>query len=163
MLRLKCALLCYSVCTLPERHPGSLTGRYETLEETEVYAANAREIAALSGSDCTVTECYDALAARAMKDVRSMLAETGYGPSDSIFLKGQSFWQAALDEEVKPLYLEADEARKQDIGAWRVTLDSLLPGERDLLMLLYPEAPEIPEELTMDLYRDAVLLAESIR
>ena len=44
-----------------------------------------------------------------------------------------------------------------------VTLDSLLPGEKSLLMLLYPEAPEIPEELTMDLYRDAVLLAESIR
>ena len=163
MLRLKCAQLCYSVSTLPERHLSSLTGAYETLEGSEARETSIREFGEMSGSNCAVTEYYDAPAARAMKDVRSMLRETGYGSLESIFLRGQSFWQAVLDEEVKPLYLEADEKRKQDIGAWRVTLDSLLPGERNLLTLMYPEAPEIPEEMLMDLYRDAVLFVESIR
>ncbi|MBQ3763115.1 MAG: Cna B-type domain-containing protein [Clostridia bacterium] len=163
MLRLKCAQLCYSVHTMPEQPQSSLISGYEALAETEPRGMSTREFDALSGSDCAVTEYYDVPAARAMQDVLSMLRETGYGSLDSIFLRGQSFWQAALDEEVKPLYLEADENRKQDIGAWRVTLDSLLPGERSLLMLMYPEAPEIPEELLMDLYRDAVLFTEHVR
>ena len=133
------------------------------LTAADVYDVSSREFAATPGSDSVVTERYDALAAKALKDVRSMLTETGYGSLDKIFLKGQSFWQAALDEEVKPIYLDADEVRKQDIGAWRVTLDSLLPGERALLELMYPEAPYVTEELLMDLYKDAALFTGSIR
>ena len=133
------------------------------LTAADVYDVSSREFAATPGSDSVVTERYDALAAKALKDMCSLLTETGYGSLDKIFSKGQSFWQAALDEEVKPIYLDADEVRKQDIGAWRVTLDSLLPGERALLELMYPEAPYVTEELLMDVYKDAALFTGSIR
>ena len=133
------------------------------LTAADVYDVSSREFAATPGSDSMVTERYDALAAKALKDVCSMLTETEYGSPDKIFSKGQSFWQVALDEEVKPLYLDADEGCKQDIGAWRVTLDSLLPAERALLELMYPEAPFVTEELLMDLYKDAALFTGSIR
>ena len=44
-----------------------------------------------------------------------------------------------------------------------MTLDSLLPAERALLELMYPEAPFVTEERLMDLYKDAALFTGSIR
>ena len=157
-LRLKTAELCCMIHTFPETLPDSLTGVYaEMLGRITDTEGNSREIGALDGSDAPVTETYAGPAARALKDVRSLLNAAKAYDAENVFQRGQILWQASLDEIVNPAYLAADKDQRKLIAAWRITLDSLLNAERPFLEDLYSENPAMVEEVLMKLYRVSAL------
>ena len=157
-LRLKTAELCCMIHTFPETLPDSLTGVYaEMLGRITDVEGNSREIGALDGSDAPVTETYAGPAARALKDVRSLLSAAKVYDAENVFQRGQILWQASLDEIVNPAYLAADKDQRKLIAAWRITLDSLLNAERPFLEDLYSENPAMVEEVLMKLYRVSAL------
>ena len=160
-LRLKCASLCCSIHTMPENRPDSLAGQHAALDGTDKHEANAREIADLEGSDSEVVERYDETGAQALSDTVRIAA--GAGNRAVAFRRGATLWQMALDDIMNPVYEAAAEERKQAIAAWRVTLDSLLPVERDLLAMMYGENQAVTEEQLMNLYKDAVLNTEHVK
>ena len=87
----------------------------------------------------------------------------GAGNQAVAFRRGAVLWQMALDDIMNPVYEAAAEERKQAIAAWRVTLDSLQPAERDLLAMMYGENQALTEEQLMNLYKDAALNTEHVR
>ena len=160
-LRLKCASLCCSIHTMPENRPDSLSGQHAAPDGTDKSEANAREIADLEGSDSEVVERYDETGAQALIETARIAA--GAGNQVVAFRRGATLWQMALDDIMNPVYEAATEERKQAVAAWRVTLDSLQPAERDLLAMMYGENQAVTEEQLMDLYKDAVLNTEHVR
>ena len=161
MLRIRCALLCCAIHTMPEDLPGSLTGQHAALESTEKHETNGREISGLEGSDSTVVERFDAAGTAALKETARMAVSAGNRAV--AFSRAAVVWQMALDDLMNPLYEAAAEKRKPAIAAWRTSLDSLLSAERHLLTLLYGGKRAIIEEQLMNLYKDAVLCTEKLR
>ena len=72
-----------------------------------------------------------------------------------VFLRAQTLWQGALDQNVNAAYTAADRDGRKLIALWRMSLDSLLAAERPFLELLYPDNRAMLEEILMDIYKDA--------
>ena len=160
-LRLECARLCGIVRTAPDTLPGSLLGEHEKLSGSPAYETSSRETGALNGSDCTVTERYDARGAGALADTLALLNTVD--SFDKAFTTGRVFWQMALDDTVRPLYKAADEAQQKLIATWRILLDRRASADGALLGILYQQNYRTIAEAVMDLYKDAALNAANLK
>ena len=160
-LRLECVRLCDIIRTAPDTLPGSLLGEHEKLSGSPAYETSSRETGALNGSDCTVTERYDARGAGALADTLALLNTVD--SFDKAFTTGQVFWQMALDDTVRPLYEAADDARQKLIAVWRILLDRRASTDGSLLGILYQQNYRTIAEAVMDLYKDAALNAANLK
>ncbi len=155
LLRFKCAELCCMMHTASETQPSSLTMALSGKLNGTENDATVREVGAMTGSDCDVTERYAGAAARAFNGVLDLLREAKTYDRVDVFLRGQAFWQAALDEKVNAAYAAADRDQRKLIILWRTGLDALLAAERPLLILLYPDNAAMAEEILMNMIKDA--------
>ena len=162
LLRVRLAELCCKIHTAPDALPGSLDADSAILMSSETCEVSSRVIGALEGRDSEVTEQYAELAAEAFADTRSLLSSTAWY-REQIFAQAQNYWQEALDEQVNEIYLASEKDQKKMIAAWRKSLDALRKADRNLYELLYTYEPATTEELIMDLYKDAAVLADSLK
>ena len=162
-LRLKCADMCCILHTLPAELPGSIVGSHREVINGEACDASAREIGALKGADSQVTERYAGAEARALKDVRAMLAEAKTHSYDEVFYRGQRAWQIALDAAVNGAYKNADRETRKKIIAWRTALDTLYAAEQPLMELIYPSGNATVQETLMNLYKNAAFDALKLK
>ena len=162
-LRLKCADMCCILHTLPAELPGSIVGSHREVINGEACDASAREIGALKGADSQVTERYAGAEARALKDVRAMLAEAKTHSYDEVFYRGQRAWQIALDAAVNGAYKNADRETRKKIIAWRTALDTLYAAEQPLMELIYPSENATVQETLMNLYKNAAFDALKLK
>ena len=158
LMRLKCAELCCMISTAPIRLPSSLLGKYTVLEAYGAFDISGREISGLDGSDSEVTERYAGLAAETMAGTRALLDQAQAVQTESLFVQAAQQWKSALDEKVDA----ADKNANPFITTWSMLLDGLCDADSQLYSLLYLTKPYIVEEHVMDLYKDAVLLIDSI-
>ena len=162
-LRFKCAEMCCILHTLPAELPGSIVGSHREVINGEACDVSAREIGALKGADSKVTERYAGGEARALKDVRAMLAEAKTHSYDEVFYRGQRAWQIALDAAANTAYKNADRETRKKIIAWRTALDTLYAAEQPLLELIYPSGNATVQETLMNLYKDAAFDALKLK
>lgn len=161
MLRLRCAELCAMAHTAPAQLPDSLLGNYARMFGGDSYEVSSREIAALEGSDSPVTERYDAALSRTLGEVVDTVQGTGSAGQANAFVIAQRQWQIALDSIVNAYYKAADKETRKLIAGNRVMLDQVFAARKDLLTLLYENAPQVSEEALMNLYKNAALDASA--
>ena len=162
-LRLKCAFLCCAMHTVPNELPSSLAGDYAQMMGGMEADDTARVFGALDGTDSEVTETYAGAALKAQSDVIDLLSSAKSYNADDVFARGQQLWTSALDNEVNPVYEAADKEQRKLIATWRISLDTLYAAEKDFLALLYEGNDETQEELLMELYKDAAIMAGVIK
>ena len=157
LLRLYCAKLCCMVKTAPESLPDSILGDCGRLTAGPAEKCG-REFSALNGSDAVITERFDEIHGAELEEVIRLAQAAKYGPArENAFIAAQRRWQMALDSVVNAQYKAADKETRKLIAAWRVALDSVYAARKDLLGLLYPDAPEFAAEALSSLYKDALI------
>ena len=155
-LRLKCAQLCCIMHTASENLPSTLTGeRAAAITKAAAAETTAREIGPLQGADSEVTDTFAGPAAGALEATMDLLHSAKTYDFGDVFLRAQTLWQGALDQNVNAAYTAADRDGRKLIALWRMSLDSLLAAERPFLELLYPDNRAMLEEILMDIYKDA--------
>ena len=159
MLRMHCAELCAMVHTLPSRLPDSLMGEYASMMDSAAADATTRTIAPMSGSDSDVTETYHAAYARTLGEVLDTVRGTGSAGLDNAFLQAQRQWQIALDGVVNAAYKAAPRDSRKPIVGWRTMLDQYYTARKALMDLVYADAPEVGNEILMNLYKNAAVEA----
>ncbi len=162
LLRVRLAELCCMIHTAPQALPGSISKDCSRLVDSFAFDASSRTVGLLLGSDSDVREQYAGLDAEANSNTRRLLDGTAWY-REQIFAQAQNYWQEALDEQVNEIYLASEKDQKKMIAAWRKSLDALRKADRNLYELLYTYEPATPEELIMDLYKDAAVLADSLK
>ncbi len=162
LLRVRLAELCCMIHTAPQALPGSITKDCSRLVDSSAFDASSRTVGLLLGSDSDVREQYAGLDAEANANTRRLLDSTAWY-REQIFAQAQNYWQEALDEQVNEIYLASEKDQKKMIAAWRKSLDALRKADRNLYELLYTYEPATPEELIMDLYKDAAVMADSLK
>ena len=135
----------------------SLLGDYARMMGGESYDRSGREIAPLEGSDSPVTEHYSAALSRTLGDVLNTVHGTGSSGQANAFIMGQRQWQITLDSTVNAVYKAASPENRKLIASWRRMLDQLCTARKAMLDMLYADAPEVGEEVLMNLYKNAAL------
>lgn len=157
MLRLACAELCCVSRTAPERLPNSMLNSASHLMSPGGESCG-RDIGALKGSDADVTERYDADHAAVFQEVTKLVRSAQYSKAQAnAFNQALRRWQMALDALVNAEYKAADQEGRKLIAAYRKSLDSLYTARKDLMDLLYADAPEMSTEALSSLYRNALI------
>ena len=162
LLRVRLAELCCMIHTAPQALPGSISKDCSRLVDSFAFDASSRTVGLLLCSDSDVREQYAGLDAEANSNTRRLLDGTAWY-REQIFAQAQNNWQEALDEQVNEIYLASEKDQKKMIAAWRKSLDALRKADRNLYELLYTYEPATTEELIMDLYKDAAVLADSLK
>ena len=157
-LRLRSARICHILHTAPERLPSLFAGGWEKTETSDTYEASLREIGALEGSDCLITEYYAGAAAEALAGTKA-LSEAA---ADGAAAQALDIWKDALDVTANRAYKAADKDTRALIGSWRMALTMLYDADEELYELFWSGKPADAEELLMDLYKEAALLIDSI-
>ena len=157
LLRLRCAELCAMAHTMPAQLPDSLLGNYARMIGGESYDISSREIGPLAGSDSEMTERYDAAFARTLGDVLDTVRGTVSAGRANAFIQAQRQWQMALDGKVNAVYKAASREDRKLIAGWRIMLDQVYAARTEMLDMLYGAAPEVGEEVLMNLYKNAAL------
>ena len=155
MLRLRCTELCCMINTAPAELPDSLTGDYAMMMGLLTGADKCARTVDEEKGDVTVD--FDEAHAKALTDTVELLRSTSPYAADEALTQAQAFWATELDKAVNLAYKAADRDARKVIAAWRMTLDKVIGVRHDLLDLLYEGEPEVPAELVMNLYRDALV------
>ena len=137
--------------------PDSLLGNYARMIGGESYDISSREIGPLAGSDSEMTERYDTAFARTLGDVLDTVRGTVSAGRANAFIQAQRQWQMALDGKVNAVYKAASREDRKLIAGWRIMLDQVYAARTEMLDMLYGAAPEVGEEVLMNLYKNAAL------
>jgi len=154
-LRMKCAQLCCVMRTASQTLPSSLTGEKGITSNATDAQATVRVIGPLQAADSQVTDTFAGPSAHALTATMDLLHSAKSYDFSDVFLRAQTLWQGALDQNVNAAYTAANRDGRKAIALWRMSLDSFLAAERPFLELLYPDNRAMTEELLMDIYKDA--------
>lgn len=163
LLRLRCAAMCCMLNTAPNDLRLGLLGQWTALDTDEAFELSGREIGSLRGTNSPMIERYASSVKEAMANTVSLIDPASDPMPDDVFSHALVFWKTVLDGIANQAYKAVDKDAKALIANWRMSLTMLCEADEEFYALFYADDMAMTEELLMDLYKDAALLADSIR
>lgn len=154
----KCADLCYEVHTAPEaRIDSRVTGRYTGFDAPPSGDDCARLVTA-TDTGATYQEVLCGQHGVTEDAITAMLTDaSALKTPEKLWLSARQLWLTELDAATNDRYRAADEAGRKLVAAERVSFGNWLGSREAMLNILYPDNPEIVQEVLAQAIRARVI------